>query len=186
MHRSRPTSRPPITLATRSASMCRRTPNSVPGPIRSPASRAVTWSGTEVSVPNSGKGRNRHKSTSGATAVPLTADLASRFAALAAGRPEDDLLLTDPNGQSWTVTDLARRLFRKIAGKTTMIAFRHSSIVRALRANVPIKTVADWHNTSVRMIESNYARYMRNTHHDLIRPALLETGPGTNVIPMRA
>jgi hypothetical protein len=123
-----------------------------------------------VMVPNSGKGRNKHKSRSGSTAVPLTANLAKRFAALAKGRP-DDAPLIGING------DRGRRLFRRIAGDTTLMAFRHSSIVRALRANVPTKTVADWHNTSVRMIETNYGRFMRNTHDDLIRPALLDTGP---------
>ena len=147
--------------------------------------------GDAVMVPNSGKGRGKHKSRSGSTAVALTEDLARRFNELADGRGADELLLTDA-GQAWTASDRARRLFAKavaaakVPAGTTLIALRHSSIVRALRANVPIKTVADWHNTSVRMIETNYARYMRNTHHDLIRPALLNTAPLYNVVPYAA
>jgi hypothetical protein len=140
--------------------------------------------GDAVMVPNSGKGRGKHKSRTGATAVALTAGLAKRFNELTKSRGPDELLLAP-----FTASQVRSMFMRVVTAAqvpegTTPIAFRHSSIVRALRANVPIKTVADWHNTSVRMIETNYARYMRNTHHDLIRPALLNTAPGENVVAL--
>jgi site-specific recombinase XerD len=134
-----------------------------------------------VLVPNSGKGRNRHKATSGTTSVPVVGTLAARFAALARGRPADALLLTD-NGQPWTANRTRRLVIKAVAkaklpAEVTLIWLRHSSIVRALDAKVDHQTVADWHNTSVRMLETNYARYMRGRHDEKIRRALFQTAP---------
>jgi putative cofactor-binding repeat protein len=56
----------------------------------------------------------------------------------------------------------------------TMYALRHSSIVRMLLRNVPIRLVASLHNTSVAMIEKHYSRYI--TEHsidDIARVGLL-------------
>jgi hypothetical protein len=56
----------------------------------------------------------------------------------------------------------------------TMYALRHSSIVRALLRNVPIRLIASLHNTSVAMIEKHYSRYI--TEHsidDIARAGLL-------------
>ena len=55
-----------------------------------------------------------------------------------------------------------------------MYCLRHSSIVRMLLRNVPIRLVASLHNTSVAMIEKHYSRYI--TEHsidDITRAALL-------------
>ena len=41
-----------------------------------------------------------------------------------------------------------------------MYALRHSSIVRMLLRNVPIRLVASLHNTSVAMIEKHYSKYI--------------------------
>jgi len=39
-----------------------------------------------------------------------------------------------------------------------MYALRHSSIVRMLLQNIPIRFVASLHNTSVAMIEKTYSK----------------------------
>jgi hypothetical protein len=55
-----------------------------------------------------------------------------------------------------------------------MYCLRHSSIVRMLLRNVPIRLVASLHNTSVAMIEKHYSRYI--TEHsidDITRAGLL-------------
>jgi hypothetical protein len=39
-------------------------------------------------------------------------------------------------------------------------ARRHSSIVRGIRANLPIRLVAALHDTSVTMIEPHYSRWI--------------------------
>lgn len=53
-------------------------------------------------------------------------------------------------------------LIRQRAGLPTVIpyALRHSSVVRGLRANLPIRMVAAMHDTSVVMIERHYGRYI--------------------------
>ena len=66
-----------------------------------------------------------------------------------------------------------------------MYCLRHSSIVRMLLRNVPIRLVASLHNTSVAMIEKHYSRYI--TEHsidDITRAGLLsEPAPaGDNVV----
>ena len=64
----------------------------------------------------------------------------------------------------------------------TMYALRHSSIVRMLLRNVPIRLVASLHNTSVAMIEKHYSKYI--TEHsidDITRAGLLsEPTPATD------
>jgi hypothetical protein len=46
-------------------------------------------------------------------------------------------------------------------------ALRHSSIVRGLRANLPIRLVAALHDTSVVMIERHYGRYIADGLEEL-------------------
>ena len=151
--------------------------------------------GDVVMVPNAGKGRGNHKSRAGSTKRALAPSLAAKFSALAKGRPANALLMATASGESWTgVHRRADRLFAKAraaAGipkidgeEVTLIAFRHSSVVRMLERNIPIKAVAQLHNTSARMIETNYAKYMPSD--DLDRASLVDTGPGANVVPIAA
>ena len=55
-----------------------------------------------------------------------------------------------------------------------MYALRHSSIVRMLKANVPIRLVASLHNTSTKMIEKHYSKYITEHSDDVSRHALLQ------------
>jgi hypothetical protein len=57
----------------------------------------------------------------------------------------------------------------------TLYALRHSSIVRQLLANVPIRIVATLHDTSVNMIERTYSRHIAEHTDALARRALLDT-----------
>ena len=65
-----------------------------------------------------------------------------------------------------------------------MYCLRHSSIVRMLLQNVPIRLVASLHNTSVAMIEKHYSKYITEHTDDISRSALLQHGPaiGDNII----
>ena len=56
----------------------------------------------------------------------------------------------------------------------TVYALRHSSIVRMLLKNIPIRLVASLHNTSVAMIEKNYSKYITEHSDDISRNALLQ------------
>ena len=59
----------------------------------------------------------------------------------------------------------------------TMYALRHSSIVRMLLQNVPVRLVAELHNTSIKMIEKHYSKYITEHSDDISRHALLHHEP---------
>ena len=90
-------------------------------------------------------------------------------------------LLLQPDGSPWTTCVRGTRFADAVddAGldpsKVTLYAMRHTSIVRQLKANVPIRVVAALHDTSVAMIEKNYSKYITDHVDDLARPTLLET-----------
>jgi len=72
--------------------------------------------------------------------------------------------------------------------EVTLYALRHSSIVRQLLGSVPIRVVASLHDTSVKMIERTYSRYIASHSDDIARRALLETTAQlatANVVPLR-
>jgi hypothetical protein len=58
-----------------------------------------------------------------------------------------------------------------------MYALRHSSIVRALLLNVPIRVIASGHDTSVAAIEAHYSRHISAHSDELSRRALLQDAP---------
>jgi hypothetical protein len=152
-------------------------------------------------MPRSAKGdtasRDRRRER---TPVPIPAALAAKLAA-AAGRSDDAPLLDRGNGLGGWLgaggrqADYYRKPFRELVGhpklpaNVTPYALRHSSIVRMLPANVPVRLVASLHDTSVAMIEKHYSKYI-NDHADAIpRRAMLDLGAGdeqaNNVVPLR-
>jgi hypothetical protein len=70
--------------------------------------------------------------------------------------------------------------------EVTMYCLRHSSIVRALLLNVPIRLVASLHNTSVAMIERTYSKYITEHSDDISRRAMLqhESPIGDNIVAL--
>jgi hypothetical protein len=90
----------------------------------------------------------------------------------------------------WKRGELARpwKAIRERAGMPEVIpyALRHSSIVRGLRKGLPIQQVAKLHNTSVKMIERHYAKYIATALEDLARAAVVSLVPRSdgNVVPM--
>src|SRR4029079_3668002 len=70
--------------------------------------------------------------------------------------------------------------------EVTMYALRHSSIVRMLLRNIPIRLVASLHNTSVAMIEKHYSKYITEHSDDVLRQALLrpDSPVGDNVLAL--
>ncbi|WP_348640705.1 hypothetical protein [Mesorhizobium sp. AA22] len=64
---------------------------------------------------------------------------------------------------------------------------RHSSIVRGIRANLPIRLVAALHDTSVQMIERHYGRWIVDGLEDLAAAAVVPLVPTveSNVVSMR-
>lgn len=60
---------------------------------------------------------------------------------------------------------------------TIPYALRHSSIVRGLRANLPIRLVAALHDTSVVMIERHYSRWITEGLEELVARAVVPLLP---------
>ena len=81
----------------------------------------------------------------------------------------------------WKTAELTRpwRSIRERARLPEAIpyALRHSSIVRGLRNRLPIQHVAKLHNTSVKMIERHYAKYISTALEDLARAAVVPLVP---------
>jgi integrase len=81
----------------------------------------------------------------------------------------------------WKTAELTRPWYaiRERAQLTEVIpyALRHSSIVRGLRNRLPIQHVAKLHNTSVKMIERHYAKYISTALEDLARAAVVPLVP---------
>jgi integrase len=143
-----------------------------------------------------GGGRNRAKKRSERFSVPITPALAAKLRAAARGRAADAPLLLQSDGSPWGVNP-GQRYHRQIdkivtaigldPAEVTMYCLRHSSIVRMLLRNVPIRLVGSLHDTSVAMIEKHYSRYI--TEHsidDIARVGLLsQTTPAAdNVVAL--
>jgi integrase len=151
--------------------------------------------GDRLMVPASRKGRGGGRG--GHVPVPITTSLAAALQQAAAGRPAHAPLLLREDGLAWQpkVAD-HRRPFEEAARAaglpegTTIYSLRHSSIARALLRSVPIKIVADWHDSSTAIIERHYGRFIVRHGDDLIRAALLDTTPATvpaaNVVALRS
>jgi integrase len=139
----------------------------------------------KLMMPKSAKGggRNRSMKKTERYSVPITTQLAARLEVGARGRLDDAPLLLQSDGSPWENTP-GQNYHRQVdnvvtaigldPAAVTMYCLRHSSIVRMLLRNVPIRLVASLHNTSVAMIEKHYSSYI--TEHsidDITRIGLL-------------
>lgn len=152
----------------------------------------------KLAMPKSAKGGNRNRSARKAErySVAITVQLAAKLKKAAKGRADDAPLLLQADGSPWGDNPGAsyHRDVAKIVAAieadsdATMYSLRHSSIVRQLLKRVPIRIVAATHDTSVRMIEKTYSKWI--TEHesadDISRAALLQPEPpsGENVVAL--
>jgi integrase len=141
----------------------------------------------KLMIPRSRKGRGKRRTEK--KPVPITPGLAAKLRDAAASRPANAPLLVDAKGVAWQpdCQTTPFRLVAKAAGldpdEVTTYALRHSSIVRQLLANVPIRVVASHHDTSVEMIEKHYSKYITEHSEALTRRALLDIDD--NVVPIQ-
>ncbi|MDG4891959.1 integrase, partial [Mesorhizobium sp. WSM4887] len=59
-----------------------------------------------------------------------------------------------------------------VPADTIKYAFRHSSIVRGLKAGLPVRLVAALHDTSSEMIERHYSAFIVDATEELARRAV--------------
>lgn len=147
-------------------------------------------------IPPSHKGKGRKPE---ATPVPVGADVLAMLAPAVECRAKGELLLMCrqmervPGDIKWVATGRrpwgrAARLvepwaeIRKIAELEADIvpyALRHSSIVRGIRAGLPLQLVATLHDTSVEMIERHYGRWIADGLDDMAARAVVPLIPTT-------
>lgn len=149
----------------------------------------------KLMMPKSGKGGGRNRSAKKLErySVPITVQLATRLRAAAKGRDPRAPLLLHSDGRVWNKNP-GQEYWHLVAKVVTAIgldpavvtayALRHSSIVRMLLQNVPIRIVASLHNTSVRMIEANYSKFITEHSDEISRAALLHHAIADNVVPL--
>jgi integrase len=142
----------------------------------------------KLMMPKSAKGggRNRSQKKTERYSVPITLQLATRLKLAAKGRAADAPLLMQSDGSPWDKNpgqNYHRQVDKVVTAigldpaEVTMYCLRHSSIVRMLLRNVPIRLVASLHNTSVAMIEKHYSKYITEHSDDVSRRALLHHEP---------
>jgi hypothetical protein len=131
--------------------------------------------------------------------VPIAAELAKRLQMLTRDRVPTAPLLMRPvtarsPGGRWKRSnqddhfeEIVARCGLTDPDKITFGALRHSSIVRQIKTNVPIRIIAVNHNTSVAKIESNYSAFIGDHTDAITRAALLDASKPTagNVVPIR-
>jgi integrase len=130
---------------------------------------------------NKGKDRDPEQRS-----VPITPKLAEmlrkRATARGAKRPLFDRI--------WNMSLRFRVVLNRLDLDLSLSPYtlRHSSIIRQIRSNVPLRIIAFTHDTSVQEIERTYARYLGNASDDLTRKGLLADEPSErlpdNVIPL--
>src|SRR5262245_20221861 len=135
-------------------------------------------------MPRSAKGRGQKRIER--RPIPIPPTLVAKLQAAAADRPADAPLLQRPDGAAWHSghSDHSRPFERALAAaslpKVVPYAMRHSSITRALLRGVPVRVVADQHDTSVAMIERNYASCIADHSDAMVRAAQIDLAPGTS------
>jgi integrase len=138
----------------------------------------------KLMMPKSAKGggRNRSQKKHERYSVPITVQLAAKLREAAGGRADDAPLLLQGDGSPWG-SNPGQRYHRHVdkivttigldPAVVTVYALRHSSIVRMLLKNIPVRLVASLHNTSVAMIEKTYSKHITEYSDDISREALL-------------
>jgi len=146
---------------------------------------------TRLMMPSSRKGKNREPGAR--AAVPASIDVMDRILPAVAGRASHEPLLlrwsyrktggpgnwVKDKRQAWgrasEIGELWAETIKRagVSSDTVMYALRHSSIVRGLVKNLPVRLVAALHDTSVEMIEKHYAAFIIDMTEDMARQTLI-------------
>jgi integrase len=150
-----------------------------------------------VMIPVSRKGKGEKQINH--IAVPLPKDVIARLRSLTSDRPGHEALLMRWHHQQvrgdkasgllprwerigrrrWSDGSSMTRPWRTVVAAAQLspglvpYCLRHSSIVRGLRAGLPISLVAAVHDTSAMMIEKHYGAFIVDATEDLLRRAMV-------------
>ena len=159
---------------------------------------------TRLMVPVSRKGRGEKQISH--IAVRVGEDVAAAIAKATAGRKGSEPLFLRPRwepvavgrwqrgdrGPWYSSAELTRPwaaivVRAGLSTRTIPYALRHSSIVRGLRAGLPVRLVAALHDTSSAMIERHYAAYIVDAMDELAARAVVPlTSTPATVTPISA
>lgn len=154
-------------------------------------------------VPTSRKGRGVKQRAR--IAVRIGRDVLAELAPAVTGRPSGAPLLErwrwrqtsltewvkDRRGPWTSAAEMTRpwaqiRERASLGAGTVAYSLRHSSIVRGLRAGLPVRHVAALHDTSSAMIETHYAAYIVDALDDLAAAAVVPLiATPADVVPLR-
>jgi len=128
-------------------------------------------------MPSSKKGRGKRRIER--RPVPIPESLAARLRPIGNGKPPEAPLLVKDDGTVWERWEHGVPVRQAVKAarldpEVTIYALRHSSVVRMLIKNIPVRVVADLHDTSVAMIEQNYSKFISHHVDDLARSALID------------
>jgi integrase len=150
-----------------------------------------------VMVPTSRKGKGEKQIAH--IAVPLPPDVVARLTCIAEGRGAHEPLLMRWHHRQvkgdrasgelprweridrrrWTDAASMTRQWQAVVSATGLptglvpYCLRHSSIVRGLRSQLPIRLVAAVHDTSTAMIEKHYGAFIVDATEELLRRAVM-------------
>jgi integrase len=132
-------------------------------------------------MPSSRKGKGVKRITR--KPVPITADLAAKLTRAAGKRVPTDPLLLRADGKPWRPENQDYWLpFRNIVTRAgldptvcTLYSLRHSAVVRAILAGVPLRVIAAQIDSSAAVLEKTYSAHILD-HSDAVgRRGLLNT-----------
>lgn len=149
---------------------------------------------SRILVPVSRKGRGVK---SGSTAVPVGREILDELVPVITGRPSGDVLLLrpyyaqveasirwsivrrEPWGASYDLLNMWKAIREAVGLDPSVVpyALRHSSIVRGIRAGLPLQLVAALHDTSTEMIERHYGFWIADGLEDLAARAVVPLLP---------
>jgi len=126
----------------------------------------------------------------GPRTVILQPEVVTFFSLISQGRGSNEALLSRSDGARWNRSQQQRRMAialerAGLGNEGTFYALRHSYISRAIEGEVPLNIIADNCGTSVRMIETTYAKVLAGKRREFIErgaPSLRE-GPSPNTAP---
>lgn len=148
---------------------------------------------SRILMPKSRKGKGK----TGSTPIPLGRDVVTALLPAFTGRASDAPLLErwrskqvpgkvatwerDSRGPWYSASEMLRPwvLICEAAEMKDIVPYslRHSSIVRGLRQNLPVRLVAALHDTSVAMIERHYAKWVADGLEDIAAKAIIPMVP---------
>jgi integrase len=130
-------------------------------------------------MPRSVKGRG--VKSIGRRPIPIPPPLIERLRAAAGDRPAGDALLLRPDGRPWKTGNHSQPFALALAAaglpRVVVYTLRHSSITRSLQRGVPVRIVADAHDTSVAMIERTYGASVADHSETMLRAAQIDLAP---------